>query len=219
MCTETFLRLPEEKRSRFLDAAWEEFTTVPFIRASINQIVRRARIPRGSFYQYFADKGDLFQYLMESIRQEMQSSYRKLLMDAGGDLFQAAETAHAMFLAERRRGEVPVLDRCVRIVRINPGMDLESLITRNADEFIVDGILTEIDVSRFRCRDREFLRQVCLLVGMSLIGAIMDTLCNPDGEERYQRELRVRLEILRTGSLCPENAGAGMGRNEDTGRL
>ena len=52
MCTDTFLRLPEEKRNRFLQAAWEEFTTASFAEASINQIVRRARVPRGSFYQF-----------------------------------------------------------------------------------------------------------------------------------------------------------------------
>ena len=39
MCTETFLRLPEEKRNRFLDAAWEEFTHTSFEKASINKIV------------------------------------------------------------------------------------------------------------------------------------------------------------------------------------
>ena len=58
MCSETFLRLPEEKRGRFLEAAWEEFTRVKFADASINQIVRRAGIPRGSFYQYFSDNED-----------------------------------------------------------------------------------------------------------------------------------------------------------------
>ena len=42
MCKETFLRLPEEKRNRFLEAAWEEFTRVKFADVSINQIVRRA---------------------------------------------------------------------------------------------------------------------------------------------------------------------------------
>ena len=56
MCSETFLRLPEEKKNRFLDAAWEEFTNVPYADASINKIVSRARVPRGSFYQYFTDK-------------------------------------------------------------------------------------------------------------------------------------------------------------------
>ena len=42
MCMETFRRLPEEKRTRFLEAAWEEFTRVSFAEASTNQIVRRA---------------------------------------------------------------------------------------------------------------------------------------------------------------------------------
>ena len=64
MCSETFLRLPEEKRQRFLDAAWEEFTRVSFSEASINQIVRRCGIARGSFYQYFRDKEELMEYLM-----------------------------------------------------------------------------------------------------------------------------------------------------------
>ena len=51
MCTDTFLHLPEEKRTRFLEAAWEEFTRVSFAEACPNQIVRRAGVPRGSFYQ------------------------------------------------------------------------------------------------------------------------------------------------------------------------
>ena len=37
MCTETFLRLPEEKRRRFLDAAWEEFTSARFVDVSIDR--------------------------------------------------------------------------------------------------------------------------------------------------------------------------------------
>ncbi|MBQ2739471.1 MAG: helix-turn-helix transcriptional regulator, partial [Oscillibacter sp.] len=65
MCSETFLRLPEEKRRRILDAAWEEFTRVSFSDASINQIVQRSGISRGSFYQYFRDKEELMAYLME----------------------------------------------------------------------------------------------------------------------------------------------------------
>ena len=72
MCTETFLRLPEEKRRRFLDAAWEEFSGARFTDVSINQIVRRAGIPRGSFYQYFSDKEALFAYLLEEVRNHVK---------------------------------------------------------------------------------------------------------------------------------------------------
>ncbi|MBR3569954.1 MAG: helix-turn-helix transcriptional regulator, partial [Oscillibacter sp.] len=60
MCKETFLRLPEEKRARIVNAAWDEFAAVPFADASINRVIRAAGIPRGSFYQYFEDKNDLF---------------------------------------------------------------------------------------------------------------------------------------------------------------
>jgi len=44
MSTETFLRLPEEKRNRILDAAWEEFTRVRYTDVSINKIIIKARI-------------------------------------------------------------------------------------------------------------------------------------------------------------------------------
>lgn len=53
MSSETFRRLPEEKRQRFLQAAWDEFTRVKFEDASINKIIQAAGVPRGSFYQYF----------------------------------------------------------------------------------------------------------------------------------------------------------------------
>ena len=53
MPTDTFFRLPKEKRQRLIDAAWEEFTQVRFTEASINKIIKGAHIPRGSFYQYF----------------------------------------------------------------------------------------------------------------------------------------------------------------------
>ena len=88
MCTETFLRLPEEKRNRFLEAAWEEFTSVPFEEASINKIVRRAKIPRGSFYQYFSDKEDLFFYIQKSMLGNFTKEYVRVLERYDGDMFQ-----------------------------------------------------------------------------------------------------------------------------------
>ena len=89
MSTETFLRLPEEKRNRFLDAAWEEFTRVRYTDVSINKIILKARIPRGSFYQYFRDKEDLFGYLLGSTRDQVAALFGALLQEAEGDLFRS----------------------------------------------------------------------------------------------------------------------------------
>lgn len=65
MPKETFFNLPEEKRQRLLDLAIEEFAARDYRHASISQIVARAGIAKGSFYQYFEDKRDLFLYLLD----------------------------------------------------------------------------------------------------------------------------------------------------------
>lgn len=66
----TFYRLPEDKQKRIYDAAVEEFSEYRFTDASINRIVKTAEIPRGSFYQYFRDKEDLYLYVLEQIAKE-----------------------------------------------------------------------------------------------------------------------------------------------------
>jgi AcrR family transcriptional regulator len=63
---ETFFNLPEEKRQRLLDLAIEEFAAHDYRHASISRIVARAGIAKGSFYQYFEDKRDLFLYLLDT---------------------------------------------------------------------------------------------------------------------------------------------------------
>jgi AcrR family transcriptional regulator len=67
---ETFLNLPEAKRQAIIEAAVDEFAAYPYEQASVNRIVAAAGIAKGSFYQYFEDKRDLFFYLMNLIAQK-----------------------------------------------------------------------------------------------------------------------------------------------------
>ena len=50
MPSATFANLPAQKQERLLEAATREFSRRPFSEASINQIIKDAGIPRGSFY-------------------------------------------------------------------------------------------------------------------------------------------------------------------------
>jgi AcrR family transcriptional regulator len=61
----TFFNLPEEKRERIIEAAIDEFAEYTYHKASINRIVEKSDIAKGSFYQYFKDKKDLFKYIIE----------------------------------------------------------------------------------------------------------------------------------------------------------
>jgi AcrR family transcriptional regulator len=65
MPKETFFNLPADKRSAICDVVIEEFAANSFEQASINRIVSRAGIAKGSFYQYFENKKDLYLYLLQ----------------------------------------------------------------------------------------------------------------------------------------------------------
>jgi AcrR family transcriptional regulator len=202
MPMDTFLRLPEEKRNRFLNAAWKEFTHTSFADVSINKIVHQAGIPRGSFYQYFADKRDLFVYLIEDMHERFLSSYAKLVAKSHGDLFKTQLLAFDSF--QRRPPECdPYLDRCLRLLRINPGIDLQKMLEGNPGNLLLAGVVEQLDTSALRQQNSEFVRHVFSLTVMALGSAIMDSLMMPERCEEYRRDLESRLEIIQRGCLRP----------------
>ncbi len=67
MPKKTFFNLPNDKREKIIDCAVNEFSNYDYNQASINRIVKDAGIAKGSFYQYFEDKLDLYKYLLNII--------------------------------------------------------------------------------------------------------------------------------------------------------
>jgi len=70
MPKDTFFNLPAEKRDSILNLAIEEFAWNDYKNASISNIVARAGIAKGSLYQYFNDKRDLYLYLLQLAWEE-----------------------------------------------------------------------------------------------------------------------------------------------------
>lgn len=87
MPKETFYRLPDEKRERIMAAAEREFLENSFEAASINRIIKEAAIPRGSFYQYFEDKKDIFLYIVSTHKNEAFGFVERFIKDSDGDVF------------------------------------------------------------------------------------------------------------------------------------
>ena len=89
MPKQTFLNLPEEKRKAFLDIALEEFANNDYNTASVSKIVEKAGIAKGSVYQYFDDKQDLFLYLLDVANQEMMGVIQQTPPpDSNADFFE-----------------------------------------------------------------------------------------------------------------------------------
>ena len=86
MPTNTFFNLPEEKKQKILKAANKEFARVPIEQTSIKNIVEDAEIARGSFYQYFEDKEDLFEYIMSLKIGDMEKNLNKIIERENGNI-------------------------------------------------------------------------------------------------------------------------------------
>jgi AcrR family transcriptional regulator len=72
MPSDTFYNLPEEKRKRILDAAAREFADKGYAEGSIQSISSVAEVAKGSIYQYFEDKKELFLYIFgEAIKSRV----------------------------------------------------------------------------------------------------------------------------------------------------
>lgn len=70
-----FEALAQAKRDRIIHAAVREFVDHGFEKASTNEIVKAARISKGSLYNYFGNKRQLFIYLMHYSVQVIEALY------------------------------------------------------------------------------------------------------------------------------------------------
>jgi AcrR family transcriptional regulator len=91
MPTATFFALPDERRARLVDEAITEFAERSYAEASLSQIVRRAGIAKGSLYQYFEDKLDLYRWLLTDEVPRRKRAF-VTVVDARGDFWTLLET-------------------------------------------------------------------------------------------------------------------------------
>lgn len=87
MPSQTFKNLDEKKKQKLLDSAMVEFSNHIYSEVSLNQIIINAGISRGSFYMYFSDKDDLFEYLVQINKIKLHDSTKEILIKNNGDLY------------------------------------------------------------------------------------------------------------------------------------
>ena len=104
MPKETFHKLPAEKKKKLIDAFLREFSVKRYDDASITAVVRSLGIAKGSIYQYFKDKLDLFLFLKEecgAIKVQYISHIKREDYPDFWDYFRALYKAGLRFDLER----------------------------------------------------------------------------------------------------------------------
>jgi AcrR family transcriptional regulator len=84
----TFARLPAAKRQVIIELAIAEFAAHPYAVASLSSIVARANIAKGSIYQYFDHKQDLYLFILDyAIQQQLDLLHAQVPPAAELDIF------------------------------------------------------------------------------------------------------------------------------------
>lgn len=197
MPKKTFYNLPEEKRKKILDAACSEFLRVPYEEVSINQIIKIAQIPRGSFYQYFDDKDDLFDYFIHIYKEKLMSWFIEKLNECNGDIFGVVERCYEAFInnySEYLAGGIMNIF-CNSLLR---GKVSDSMNSKENDS-IKDKILDAVDIEKTTLKDKEeamkLLEIMSVIIHDSVGSAIMVQSKKVDDAE--VKRFYDRIEFLR----------------------
>lgn len=200
MPSSTFFNLPQAKRERLLQAAREEFARVPYDQASINKIIQGAGIPRGSFYMYFTDKEELFQYMTEEFLQTMFKLLEQLLKESEGDPFQAFMALYDYVARYEPCGGV---EQLMQIFRHNAGAQQGALLASARLAAHVEELEDYVDWRRLSVRQEsdkcDMLRILFVITAPALGGAVLES-NGPEKRERY----RAQLDILKRGMQAPQ---------------
>ena len=85
MPKKTFFNLEQDKQNQITNQSIKVFSMASFSEVKIATIIKRAGIPRSSFYDYFEDKLDLYSYIMIKLGEKKQQYIGE--SDVSGDFF------------------------------------------------------------------------------------------------------------------------------------
>ena len=188
----TFVNLSEEKKNKIFHAALREFSTRGFSQASINQIVRAAAISKGSFYQYFSGKEDIFLYMLEGISREKAALYdRTDRLAAGLDVFETILTITREYFA--LNSIKPEYVQVAMLMEADQSDFIRGLRRQSAEKYIA---LVRRDQRRGIIRPAADAEVVVSL--LAAFGLNEYCRCGLDAE-KYQERLAEALQMIKTG--------------------
>lgn len=201
MPTQTFLNLSEEKKQKILTAARKEFTRVPLQEASINNIIKEAQIPRGSFYQYFEGKEDLFYYILKERNEKLVKLIEKKLKE-NGDIFEMFLYFYDKLIEISENKENRELYKTVITnLKTNDFIPFERNENGNKSE-LNEYILKYADTSKFK--NKEDLLLVINMLHVITKLSIFQTFNSIDEKKEMRKKYIKQIEYIKYGVIRKE---------------
>lgn len=206
MPTKRFYNLPDEKKQRIIKASVEELSSVNIDNLSINRIVKKAEIPRGSFYEYFENKFDLVDFLLDDFRNQMKDYARKSVLNNKGNIFDLAEKMF-IFTVEYgfRNKKIQFFKNIFSCIRYAEYNDFKYVFSQK--ELALDELVKMLDFSDLNLKSKdEFLCFTDILLDI-FKAEIAVIFLDPDNREKHTQNFFTKVNMLKSGVLKPKFKG------------
>ena len=193
----TFYNLSEDKKQKIEEAIKEEFSKHSANKVSISNIIEKAGIPRGSFYQYFEDKDDALKYIINKFIEVENKEIEELLIKNEGDIFQTSVDIFEYILGKNS-------DKKERILCKNIIEELKNENTNMFEKFKAKDkfkIRKEnlINIENIRLESEEDLKYILKILSTVIRTEIINVMREKKTKEEAKKDLLKQIEILKRG--------------------
>lgn len=191
----TFFNLSPEKREKIEKAIENEFGRTTFEKASISNIIETAKIPRGSFYQYFEDKEDSIKYIVQKYMKKEKEKIKNILIEVDGNIFDATiEIFEYMIDSVKEKDKFNLYRNILEeLKKNNINIFQEEKKQKNIEEIINMEILN--------IKGKEDIKYILKIVSAMARTISIEVITGKISKEEGKENLIKELEILKRGML------------------
>lgn len=196
----TFFNLAESKRKTLIEAAEKEFAKSPLYEASIANIVKMAGIPRGSFYQYFEDKEDLYFYLLDEKLKENKVHLITLLREHNGDIIEAImELYHRFLVMIPDEEERNFLKNAMLYATHKVENSFANMFHASQDNDYFKEIIEAVNLQRLNIKEEKELTHILQIISAVAFHNFIEKLSKEQSDEEAMKQFTIRMDLIKHG--------------------
>ena len=162
---------------------------------------------------YFADKEDLFRYVMEGYVDQLLLVVRESILRCGGDLFEGMLGLYDYVQSRRREQQVGQMGTVTTIIACNSGLQQNMLLGLFTRQRVLDALGDVVAVDRLDLRSSEDLENILALV-LSVTGPLLLRGASEGEGDSGRERLAALLELCRRGMARDKGSAADQEKGE-----
>lgn len=196
MPKETFYHLSIEKREKVEKALENEFGRTSFEKSSISNIIQEAKIPRGSFYQYFKNKEDAIKYIMKKYILLEKEAMKKILIQTEGNVFEASLKIFD-YITSQIQGNLKI--NLYKNIMQELKKNNINLFNQKDEKEEMKDIHQLIDISILNIKEDDELKYIMKIISTVTRTTSINVCAGNMSIEEARVELKKQIEILKRG--------------------